>query len=386
MEQAIQSVQSFFKRKDVVISAHRYGIDAMGAMAQGLFASLLIGTIIKTLGQQLGLAFLVTAGGYAAAVAGPAMAASIGYALHAPQLVLFSLIAVGGAANELGGAGGPLAVYLIAIIAAEVGKLVSKETKIDILVTPAVTILVGVSLSALFAPSIGAVASAVGSLIMWATELQPLLMGIVVSVLVGMALTLPISSAAICAALGLTGLEFACGIPGTVGGAVYMNAGAYGNELKDVLESVTFLDSDLQLRTLPAADLAMGYRTSIFEQNPDWCILSATVVLHRGDGAAVLARMQELLGKRREKQPLEWPSAGSTFKRPQGAFAGKLIEDCGLRGFTVGGAQISEKHCGFVINRGGATCADVVALTEQVRQIVEARTGFVLEREIRVVK
>lgn len=186
--------------------------------------------------------------------------------------------------------------------------------------------------------------------------------------------------------LGLTGLEFACGIPGTVGGAVYMNAGAYGSELKDVLESVTFLDSDLQLRTLSAADLAMGYRTSIFEQNPDWCILSATVMLHRGDGAAVLARMQELLGKRREKQPLEWPSAGSTFKRPQGAFAGKLIEDCGLRGFTVGGAQISEKHCGFVINRGGATCADVVALTEQVRQIVEARTGFVLEREIRVVK
>ena len=156
MEQAIQSVQSFFKHKDVVISAHRYGIDAMGAMAQGLFASLLIGTIIKTLGQQLGLAFLVTTGGYAAAVAGPAMAASIGYALHAPQLVLFSLIAVGGAANELGGAGGPLAVYLIAIIAAEVGKLVSKETKIDILVTPAVTILVGVGLSALFAPSIGA--------------------------------------------------------------------------------------------------------------------------------------------------------------------------------------------------------------------------------------
>ena len=187
MEQAIQSLQSFFKRKDVVISAHRYGIDAMGAMA------------------------LVTAGGYAAAVAGPAMAASIGYALHAPQLVLFSLIAVGGAANELGGAGGPLAVYLIAIIAAEVGKLVSKETKIDILVTPAVTILVGVGLSALFAPSIGAVA---GSLIMWATELQPFLMGIVVSVLVGMALTLPISSAAICAALGLTGLAGGAAVAG----------------------------------------------------------------------------------------------------------------------------------------------------------------------------
>ena len=186
--------------------------------------------------------------------------------------------------------------------------------------------------------------------------------------------------------LGLTGLEFACGIPGTVGGAVYMNAGAYGGELKDVLESVTFLDSDLQLCTLPAADLKMGYRTSLFEENPDWCILSATVVLRHGDGAAVLARMQELLGRRKDKQPLEWPSAGSTFKRPQGAFAGKLIEECGLRGFTVGGAQISEKHCGFVINRGGATCADVVALTEQVSRIVRDKTGFVLEREIRVVR
>lgn len=210
----MEELRSFFKRKDVIISAHRYGIDAMGAMAQGLFASLLIGTIIKTLGQQTGLAFLVMAGGYAAAVAGPAMAASIGYALHAPQLVLFSLIAVGGAANELGGAGGPLAVYLIAIVAAEVGKLVSKETKVDILVTPAVTILVGVGLSAVCAPAIGAAASAVGSLIMWATELQPLLMGILVSVLVGMALTLPISSAAICAALGLTGLAGGAAVAG----------------------------------------------------------------------------------------------------------------------------------------------------------------------------
>ena len=210
----MENIRAFLKRKDVIISAHRYGIDAMGAMAQGLFASLLIGTIIKTLGQQTGIAFLVTAGGYAAAVAGPAMAASIGYALHAPQLVLFSLIAVGGAANELGGAGGPLAVYLIAIAAAEIGKLVSKETKVDILVTPAVTILVGVGLSALCAPAIGAAASAVGSVIMWATELQPLLMGILVSVLVGMALTLPISSAAICAALGLTGLAGGAAVAG----------------------------------------------------------------------------------------------------------------------------------------------------------------------------
>ena len=210
----MEDLKGFLQRKDVVVSAHRYGIDAMGAMSQGLCASLLIGTIIKTLGQQLGLAFLVTAGTYAAAVAGPAMAASIGYALHAPQLVLFSLIAVGGAANELGGAGGPLAVYLIAIVAAEAGKLVSKETKVDILVTPAVTILVGTGLSVLFAPAIGKAASAVGSVIMWATELQPLLMGFVVSVLVGVALTLPISSAAICAALGLTGLAGGAAVAG----------------------------------------------------------------------------------------------------------------------------------------------------------------------------
>ena len=210
----MEEVRSFFKKKDVILSAQRYGIDAMGAMAQGLFASLLIGTIIKTLGEQLGLAFLVSAGSYAAAVAGPAMAASIGYALRAPQLVLFSLIAVGGAANELGGAGGPLAVYLIAIVAAEAGKLVSKETRMDILVTPAVTILVGTGLSVLFAPAIGAAASAVGGVIMWATELQPLLMCILVSVLVGVALTLPISSAAICAALGLTGLAGGAAVAG----------------------------------------------------------------------------------------------------------------------------------------------------------------------------
>ena len=184
----------------------------------------------------------------------------------------------------------------------------------------------------------------------------------------------------------LAGLAFACGIPGTIGGAVYMNAGAYGGEMKDVLESVTFLDSDLTERTLPAAELALGYRTSLFEQHPDWCVLSATVRLQPGDSAAILAEMQDYLQRRKDKQPLEWPSAGSTFKRPQGAFAGKLIEDCGLRGFTVGGAQISEKHCGFVINRGGATCADVVSLTNQVKAIVLQKTGYTLEREIRVVK
>ena len=186
----------------------------MGAMAQGLFASLLIGTIVSTLGTQLGIELLVTVGNYAKAVVGPAMAVSIGYALQAPPLVLFSLAAVGTSANELGGAGGPLAVLVIAIIAAEFGKAVSKETKIDIIVTPFVTVFVGVGLSLWWAPAIGAAASAVGSAIMWATELQPFFMGILVSVLVGIALTLPISSAAICMALGLTGLAGGAALAG----------------------------------------------------------------------------------------------------------------------------------------------------------------------------
>ncbi len=207
-------LKDFLTEKDVTFSAHRYGIEAMSAMAQGLFASLLIGTIIETLGTQLGIQFLIDAGTFAKSVAGPAMAASIGYALKAPPLVLFSLIAVGSAANSLGGAGGPLAVYLIAIAACECGKIVSRETKVDILVTPAVTILVGAGLSVLFAPAIGKAASSLGSVIMWATELQPFFMGIIVSVLVGIALTLPISSAAICAALGLTGLAGGAAVAG----------------------------------------------------------------------------------------------------------------------------------------------------------------------------
>lgn len=207
-------VSAFLKRKNVLFSAKRYGIDAMGAMAQGLFASLLIGTIIKTLGQQLNVQFLIDAGNFAQQVAGPAMAVSIGAALSVPQLVLYSLIAVGMAANKLGGAGGPLAVYFITIVASECGKIVSKETKVDILVTPAVTILVGVGLSVLCAPAIGAAASSVGDFIKWATNLQPLLMGILVSVVVGMALTLPISSAAICAALSLTGLAGGAAVAG----------------------------------------------------------------------------------------------------------------------------------------------------------------------------
>jgi hypothetical protein len=210
----MEKFKAFLQRKNIVISAKRYGVDALGAMAQGLFCSLLIGTIIKTIGQQAGIEFLVNIGEYAQAMSGPAMACAIGYALQADPLVLFSLIAVGYSANELGGAGGPLAVLVIAIIAAELGKMVSKETKVDILVTPAVTIFVGVALSYAIAPPIGAAASAVGQLIMWATELQPFLMGILVSVIVGVALTLPISSAAICAALGLTGLAGGAAVAG----------------------------------------------------------------------------------------------------------------------------------------------------------------------------
>ena len=218
----MEKMKDFFRRKDIVISGKRYGIDALGAMAQGLFCSLLIGTIVKTLGEQTGLQFLVDVGGFASAMSGAAMAVAIGWALKAPPLVLFSLATVGYAANALGsttldgrsGAGGPLAVLFIAIIAAESGKAVSKETKVDILVTPLVTILVGVGLSALAAPAIGTAATAVGNVIKWATNLQPFFMGIVVSVLMGMALTLPISSAAICTAFGLTGLAGGAAVAG----------------------------------------------------------------------------------------------------------------------------------------------------------------------------
>ena len=225
----MEGIKAFLKRKNIEISAKRYGIDALGAMAQGLFASLLIGTIINTVGTQFGIGFLTqavvtvgsgekavayTVGGLASAMSGPAMACAIGYALQAPPLVLFSLITVGFASNALGGAGGPLAVLFVAILAAEAGKAVSKETKIDILVTPLVTIFVGVALSAWWAPAIGQAASSIGGIIMWATELQPFFMGIVVSVIIGVALTLPISSAAICAALGLTGLAGGAAVAG----------------------------------------------------------------------------------------------------------------------------------------------------------------------------
>lgn len=187
---------------------------SLSAMAQGLFASLLIGTIIKTIGQQMGLPLVVEAGSFAMSMAGPAMAISIAYAMHASPLVIFSMAAVGMAANTMGGAGGPLAVFVISLIATGFGYLVGGRTKIDILITPLVTIGAGIALSYLMAPAIGTAASSVGNLIMWATTQQPFIMGILVSVIVGMALTLPISSAAICAALGLTGLAGGAALAG----------------------------------------------------------------------------------------------------------------------------------------------------------------------------
>ena len=217
--------QNFCKRKNIEISLKRYGIDALGAMAQGLFCSLLIGTIINTIGTQFHFAPLTmpvaviggteyTAGGLASAMSGPAMAVAIASALHCPPLVMFSMITVGFASNALGGAGGPLAVLFIAILAAEIGKAVSGETRVDILVTPLVTILVGIVLSALLAPALGRLAMSLGNLIRMATVLQPFWMGIAVSVLMGAALTLPISSAAICAALSLTGLAGGAAVAG----------------------------------------------------------------------------------------------------------------------------------------------------------------------------
>ena len=189
-------------------------VRSLSAMAQGLFASLLIGTIIKTIGQQMGLPLVVEAGSFAMSMAGPAMAISIAYAMHASPLVIFSMAAVGMAANTMGGAGGPLAVFVISLITTGFGYLVAGRTKIDILITPLVTIGVGVAISYLMAPAIGTAASSVGNLIMWATTQQPFVMGILVSVIVGMALTLPISSAAICAALGLTGLAGGAALAG----------------------------------------------------------------------------------------------------------------------------------------------------------------------------
>lgn len=182
---------------------------------------------------------------------------------------------------------------------------------------------------------------------------------------------------------GLSGLEFAAGIPGTVGGAVVMNAGAYGSEMCGVLDTVTVMAEDGQVKQVPARELELGYRTSSIP-GKGYVVLEAKMALQPGDREAIRARMEELAAQRRGRQPLEFPSAGSTFKRPEGYFAGKLIQDAGLRGFAVGGAQVSEKHCGFVINRGNATAADILALCREVQARVKAQSGVGLEMEVKL--
>ena len=183
----------------------------------------------------------------------------------------------------------------------------------------------------------------------------------------------------------LTGLEFASGIPGSVGGGVVMNAGAYGGEMAQVLVSVTALDLDGSIQTIPAESCGLGYRRSVFSDGQR-LVLEARFQLESGDPDAIRARMDELAARRKEKQPLEYPSAGSMFKRPEGYFAAALIDQCGLKGFAVGGAQVSEKHAGFVVNRGGATCADVLELVRQVQARVQEQTGVALEMEVKVLR
>ncbi|MBS5138899.1 MAG: UDP-N-acetylmuramate dehydrogenase [Negativibacillus massiliensis] len=184
----------------------------------------------------------------------------------------------------------------------------------------------------------------------------------------------------------LTGLEFAWGIPGSVGGAVYMNAGAYGGEMKDRLIWVEYLDLDGNIQRVPAEKLNLSYRHSCFmeQEYQGVCIIRAAFSLKKGEQAAIQAEMDRIIGQRKEKQPLDLPSAGSTFKRPQGAYAAQLIDQCGLRGFSVGGAQVSTKHTGFVVNIGGATCQDVLELARQVKECVKEKTGFELEMEVRL--
>lgn len=184
----------------------------------------------------------------------------------------------------------------------------------------------------------------------------------------------------------LTGLEFAWGIPGSVGGAVYMNAGAYDGEMKDRLIWVEYLDLDGNIQRVPAEKLNLSYRHSCFmeQEYQGVCIIRAAFSLEKGEQAAIQAEMDRIIGQRKEKQPLDLPSAGSTFKRPQGAYAAQLIDQCGLRGFTVGGAQVSTKHTGFVVNIGGATCQDVLELARQVKECVKEKTGFELEMEVRL--
>lgn len=184
---------------------------------------------------------------------------------------------------------------------------------------------------------------------------------------------------------GLTGLEFAGGIPGSLGGALFMNAGAYDGQMADVVVSSRYYDAKIDaVGTLTAGEHAFAYRSSVFKSHPEWIALSAVLQLKEGDPTAIRAKMDDFAQRRREKQPLNYPSAGSTFKRPKGYFAGKLIQDAGLMGYTIGGAQVSEKHAGFVINRGDATCEDVLRLIEHVQKEVRRQFGVELEPEVRM--
>ena len=184
----------------------------------------------------------------------------------------------------------------------------------------------------------------------------------------------------------LSGIEWGYGIPGSLGGGVYMNAGAYGGEMKDILTEVTFLDEAGEYRTLPADELSLSYRHSIFEDRPGTVIVGAVLTLTPGDPAAIRAAMEDYMSRRREKQPLEYGSAGSTFKRPVGNYASALVDQCGLKGLSVGGAEVSRKHAGFIINRGGATAADVRELIAEVQRIVREKTGYTLECEIKYIE
>ena len=184
----------------------------------------------------------------------------------------------------------------------------------------------------------------------------------------------------------LSGIEWGYGIPGSLGGGVYMNAGAYGGELRNVLTEVTFLDEAGEYRTLPADELSLSYRHSIFEDRPGTVIVGAVLTLTPGDPAAIRAAMEDYMSRRREKQPLEYGSAGSTFKRPVGNYASALVDQCGLKGLSVGGAEVSRKHAGFIINRGGATAADVRELIAEVQRIVREKTGYTLECEIKFIE
>ncbi|MBO5935080.1 MAG: UDP-N-acetylmuramate dehydrogenase [Clostridia bacterium] len=184
---------------------------------------------------------------------------------------------------------------------------------------------------------------------------------------------------------GLTGLEFAYGIPGTVGGAVFMNAGAYGGEIKDVLKTVQHITPEFDTESADASALNLGYRKSFYSEHPEYIIATAEFKLQKGDKAEIKAKMDDLIGRRKDKQPLEFPSAGSTFKRPEGYFAGALIEQCGLKGCRIGGAEVSEKHAGFIINRYSGTASDIIELIDHVKKTVKENTGVTLEPEVKII-